>query len=339
MDYLEIRSKNTEYAYATGRIRGLEKHLLASADIARLEETGDLQECFETLARYYPYSQSLRSYESALAYSEALEDDWANTYRELHAFAPEPSLLRLFWLEEDFHNIKVLSKLFAQQSLPEAVADIRLLSRAGTIPNEKLYVAVAKADTRSVPQFLMHTIAKVRSLVEAGTSAGELEMTLDAGFFRLYLEGMHSYGDPFLNWIADSTVDAYNICTALRIILWERKDQMELMSRALTPGGSVFSRLMRLQTPGEPESLSVVLVGTPYVHPIEEAVAEWHRDESLTSLDRFLWERTRSFLEAGTYITFGREPLVQYVLLKRHEVGELRRIFRTKQAGVSFSID
>jgi len=332
--YLEIRSGNPKYTYPTGRIRGLEKYLLTSSDITRLQETPNLKECYEALTRYHHYSDSLRGFAETFDYEQALEQEWARTHHELRGFAPELELLDLFWLEQDVHNTKVILKLQHQNNLPEDVGDIELLSVSATVPRAAVYAAVVKDDLHAVPPSLAVLISDAHSALEKGIMARQMDVLLDRHFLQMLVQGLATFHDSFLDQLGHKLVDAYNIKALVRIKLWERDDERLLLEAALSPGGSISTETLLSHSGGGLEFLLDAFRASTYFHSVQHAIQEWHSNHTLFALTRYLREDLLEYLERGAYITFGREPLIRYIFLKKTEIGRLRHVFRAKQAGI-----
>ncbi|MBC7189327.1 V-type ATPase subunit, partial [Candidatus Aerophobetes bacterium] len=217
MNYLEITTGDTRYAYATGRIRGLEKYLLKEAEFSRIKEGKDLAESFQELSRFYPYSDSMKICQQPSGFERGLEEEWRRTYRELRSFVPEPELIDLFWIDQDFHNFKVLFKLKAQKKLPEDIERIENLSSAGTLDSRLVAEAVLREDFSNLPLFLKDIFQQVAGIIEKGAAPREIDFFLDRAYFRIFLSGMQSYKDGFLTELTKKIIDGYNIKNFLRI--------------------------------------------------------------------------------------------------------------------------
>jgi V/A-type H+-transporting ATPase subunit C len=313
----------------------LEKYLLTPSDVARLEEIPSLQECYEALARYHQYSESLRSYGENLNYGQALEQEWARTYQELKGFVPEPDLLDLFWLEHDMHNIKVILKLLGQGKVLEDLSDVELLSASGTISLDMLYAALVRGDLHALPFPFSSLVSEARSMLEKEARPRELDMFIDRRFFQILTRGLLSYQDPFLDLLARKLIDAENIKALLRIRLWERDEEQTLLSTVLVSGGSIPPEAILGHAGETLESLIDVFRGSAYFSTVQHGIEEWHNSQSLQSVDQSLDNDILQLLHQGAYITFGREPLIRYVFLKKGEITRLRHVLRTKQSGVS----
>ncbi|RLE15494.1 hypothetical protein DRJ04_00200 [Candidatus Aerophobetes bacterium] len=335
MDYLQITTKDNRYVYTTGRIRGLEKYLLKSADFARIKETKDLRESFQNLHRFYPYSESMKVCTHPEDFEKGLEEEWKKTYLELISFVPEPDLVKLFWLEQDFHNMKVLFKLHLQKKVPEEIDKVEHLSTSGTLNPDILSRAITKGDFFSLPSFFKDIINQIMDTIEKGISAKEIDVFLDKVYFQKFSLELEKYKDDFLIELGKKIIDSLNIKNFLRVKLWKREDEKKLLEDFIIDGGNIEKEIM-IQLAGEPlDSLVGAIKRTEYVPVFQKALEEWKQSRSLFSLDKSLEEIVLAFTHKGFYITFGREPLVNYILLKKKEIRDLRFILRAKKAGIS----
>lgn len=334
MNYLEVPTKNTRYTYTTGRIRGLEKYLLKSADFTRIKEGKDLADSFQSLSRFYPYSESMKICNSPEDFERGLEEEWKRVYLELRSFVPEPELVDLFWLDQDFHNIKVGLKIKAKQKVLQDIESVKSLSFSGTLDPSLLMDAIEKEDFSSLPPFFKEVIHQVMSRTEKESVPRNVDIFLDKMYFSKFLFELSGYRDDFLKELAEKIVDSFNIKNFFRIKLWERDDEKKLLDQLIIEGGSVDkSRIAALA--GESLESLVSVFSSIYRPAIQKAIEEWKKNKTLFTLDRALEEIILNFTSQGFYITFGREPLINYILLKKSEIKTLRSILRAKKANLT----
>ena len=120
LKYTEVLSKDTRYAYTTGRVRALELNLLQEVDFARIRQLEKIEEVLQALNKTFPYSESMKDIQKEEEFENGLDRELKRTYKEVRYFCPEPELIDLFWLENDFYNLKVLLKAhFQEKVFPE----------------------------------------------------------------------------------------------------------------------------------------------------------------------------------------------------------------------------
>lgn len=334
--YLQIADRNTRYAYTTGRIRGLETHLLKDSDFTRLKEAEDAGEILQILSKISPYSESMKVVEKEEEGEKGLEEELKRTYQELRSFCPEPDLVDLFWLEYDFHNLKVLFKIRFQPNLSEmTVSEFeKNLSSAGTQDIETLKKAVLKEDFSRLSPDLKVLLNEGFSLIKKNPHPQAIDAFLDKQFFKWMSSRLAKYSDPFLKELIRRQIDFFNITAFLRVKFWGREDEKEFLGRILIDGGMVEKKRLLGSISQPASSLREVLHATDYSEAIEKALKEWENKYSLFSLDKFFDRYILDYTKRGFYITFGREPLVNYIFLKKQEIKSLRGILRGKFAGL-----
>jgi len=334
MQYLEVPTKDTRYVYPTGRIRGLEKYLLKGADFSRIKEEKNLEDSFQNLSRFYPYSESMKVCTSAKEFEKGLEEEWRRTYQELRSFVPEPELIDLFWLDQDFHKIKVFIKLHIKEKDLQEIDKIPYLSRAGTVSLDILRDAIVKDDFFSLPFYFKDLIQQAKKILEKEFSAREIDFFFDRKYFSQFVAGLSKFKDDFLEELAKKLVDEYNIKTFLRIKFREREDEREILEKSLVEGGSVEKDKI-VACAGQPvESLLDHLQGGELKTVVQKAIEEWKDKQVLFLFDKSMEEIILRFTSRGFYVTFGREPVINYIFLKKREIKVLRFILQAKKIGL-----
>lgn len=334
MNYLEVPTKDTRYTYPTGRIRGLEKYLLKPGDFARIKEGKDLSDSFQNLSRFYPYSESMKVCDSPEDFERGFEEEWKRVYLELRSFAPEPELVDLFWLEQDFHNIKVGLKIKVRQKVLQDTRDVKHLSLSGTLNPSLLMDALTREDLSSLPSFFKEVISHAMQMIEKGAVSREIDFFLDRMYFSKFSSGLSEYGDDFLEELAKKLIDNFNVKSFLRIKLWKREDEKKIFSQVILDGGT-FEKEKIVALAGEPLDSSISFFGGIYRPILQKALEEWRVNKALFTLDKALGKVILDFTSRGFYMTFGREPLVNYILIRKLEITTLRSILRAKKANLT----
>ncbi|MCK4418518.1 V-type ATPase subunit [Candidatus Aerophobetes bacterium] len=333
LEYAEIPTKDTRYAYTTGRIRALEVDLLEEADFSRMKQVDKVGEVLGILAKIFPYSESMKDIKEEKEFEKGLDKELKRTYKELRYFCPEPDLVDLFWLENDFYNLKVLLKIHFQKKLSKEIfVSLKpALSLAGTLDIRVLGEAVEKEDFTQLPSHFRTLLEKTFPLVENNPHPQFLDSFLDREFFQWLWLKTQKYSDSFLSHLIQLWIDSFNIKAFLRIKSWQK----ELLEEVLVEGGLIDKgQLLQLSYQGI-QALVDEFKNANYPEAVKEALEEWEKEGSLFILDKFFNECILKHTYCGFYITFAREPLVNYIFLKKCEIKRLRIILRTKLAGIS----
>lgn len=334
-DYFTIPTKDTRYAYTTGRIRGLEVRLLREADFSRMKQAGGVGEILQILGKLFPYSESMKKVQKEEDFEVGLEEESRRTYAELRSFCPEPDLTDLFWLENDFHNLKILLKIHFQEKLSQAVSLSAppALSQAGTQAVETLKEAIEKENFAVLSSEVANLLEEIFPLIEGNSHPQFLDNLLDKRLFQWLLSKVKEYSDPFLRKLIQLQIDSFNIKTFFRIQFLGK--ERELLKDFLMEGGGLDKDYLLRLAYQPKESQILEFPGGEFREAVAAAFEEWDKKRSFFGLDRYLDKLILKHTGRGIYITFGREPLVNYIFLKKRELKRLRVILREKLAGVS----
>ena len=330
-EYLNITGGMSQYVYTTGRIRGMEKNLLQEADFTRFKEISESQEILEFLKKNPSHAEAMKDINLTCQFQRGLEKHLHLVYQELCSFVPEPELVRAFWTKYDFHNLKVLLRFRFRPNHPEIPALDKFALSSGTLDLTQLKEAVDRQDFSNLPPDFSSLLSEIFPLIEQDPHPREIDNFLNQKFFRLFSQELTQYKDCFLEELIVRLIDQFNLRTFLRLKFWPRGDNISLLEKFLVPGGSLRTDLL-LGLFSQPETTLVEeLKYTSWESVLRESLEEWAKSGSLAILDRFFEEEILKFTRQGFYITFGREPLINYIFLKYQEIRKLRVIFAKKR--------
>jgi V/A-type H+-transporting ATPase subunit C len=328
--YVEIATKDTRYAYTTGRVRALELYLLKEADFIRMRQSGKIEEVLQVLNKTFPYSESMKDIQKEEEFERGLDGELKRTYKEVRYFCPEPELIDLFWLENDFYNLKVLLKAhFQEKFFPENSPFLKPpLSEAGTLDLALLEESIVKEDFTGLTSEVKNLLQEIFSLMENSHSLRFIDDFLNKQFFQWLVLKMKKYADPFLARLIQLQIDSFNIKAFFRLkLFWgETAPPEEVFAE-----GGIISKQQLLWMISEPlETLQEELRNTDYGEAIRLALEEQKKENSLFSLHKFFDEYVLEHTYCGFYITLGREPLINYIFLRKQEIKHLRAILCSK---------
>ena len=328
--YVEIATKDARYAYTTGRVRALELYLLKEADFIRMRQSGKIEEVLQVLNKTFPYSESMKDIQKEEEFERGLDRELKRTYEEVRYFCPQPELIDLFWLDNDFYNLKVLLKTHFQERVFSGKSLFLRppLSEAGTLDMILLEESIAKEDFSELVPGVRDILQEIFSLMDNGHSLRLIDDFLNRQFFQWLVLEMKKYPDPFLARLIQLQIDSFNIKAFFRLkLFWgETAPPEEVFAE-----GGIISKQQLLRMISEPlETLEEELRNTDYGEAIRLALEEQKKENSLFSLHKFFDQYILEHTYCGFYITLGREPLVNYIFLRKQEIKHLRAILCSK---------
>lgn len=330
LKYTEVLSKDTRYAYTTGRVRALELYLLKEADFIRMRQSGKIEEVLQVLNKTFPYSESMKDIQKEEEFERGLDRELKRTYEEVRYFCPQPELIDLFWLDNDFYNLKVLLKTHFQERVFSGNSLFLRppLSEAGTLDLILLEESIAKEDFSELVPRIRDILEEIFSLMDNSHSLRFIDDFLNRQFFQWLVLEMKKYPDPFLARLIQLQIDSFNIKAFFRLkLFWGETARPE----EVFAEGGIISKQQLLRMISEPlETLEEELRNTDYGEAIRLALEEQKKENSLFSLHKFFDEYILEHTYCGFYITLGREPLVNYIFLRKQEIKHLRAILCSK---------
>ena len=336
LKYTEVLSKDARYAYTTGRVRALELYLLKEADFMRMRQSGKIEEVLQVLNKTFPYSESMKDIQKEEEFERGLDRELKRTYEEVRYFCPQPELIDLFWLDNDFYNLKVLLKTHFQERVFSGNSLFLKppLSEAGTLDLILLEESIAKENFSELIPGVRDILQEIFSLMDNSHSLRFIDDFLNRQFFQWLVLEMKKYPDPFLARLIQLQIDSFNIKAFFRLkLFWGGTAPPE----EIFAEGGIISKQQLLWMISEPlETLEEELRSTDYGEAIRLALEEQKKESSLFGLHKFFDQYILEYTSCGFYITLGREPLVNYIFLRKQEIKHLRAILGSIRYTLSF---
>jgi len=330
LKYTEVLSKDSRYVYTTGRVRALELYLLKEADFIRMRQSVKIEEVLQVLNKTFPYSDSMKDIQKEEEFERGLDRELKRTYEEVRYFCPEPELIDLFWLDNDFYNLKVLLKThFQERVFSKNSFFLRPhLSKAGTLDLTLLEESIAKEDFSELIPKVRDVLQEIFSLMDNSYSPRFIDDFLNRQFFQRLVSEIKKYSDPFLARLIQLQIDSFNIKAFFRLKTFLRETTS--LKEVFVEGGTISKQRLLWMISEPLETLEEELRNTDYGEAIRLALEEQKKENSLFSLYKFFDEHILEHTYCGFYITLGREPLINYIFLRKQEIKYLRAILCSK---------
>ena len=213
--------QDTNYAYAVGRIRVMEKSLLKNSDYDSLIDAAD--ESFVTQLSGLGYGLSGKNAENEEAdvlrlLAESFPARFTETVREVMKFAPEPDVLSIFLLPADYSNAKICVKSIA--GMAEVSGEMPELSTGGTLPREMIWDAVRTGERGKLDRGMFRAVTRATEELSVSGNARKADLLLDKACFvnmRELVGKACFFTRRFMDRYLDIYADWTNILTAERI--------------------------------------------------------------------------------------------------------------------------
>lgn len=313
--------RESDFAFAVGRVRVLETRLLDTGKFERMLEARDVDEVLRILAET-EYAQSVGSMKNASDYESALNNERRSAFTLIKSLlAAGQDIGELYFLRFDVHNLKVICKAGMVHQSPEGLSD------QGIYGPELLRRFVDGDEKAPFP--ISGWLEKAREVMTSG-NPGLVDAALDGAYFAYAASQAREKNWPAISryWIA--TIDLTNFLSAIRCR--RLGSGMERFSTVYLQGGeynpSEFAGLF--------EQSDDELARWLNTHGFGEILGSSQKAfADPGSLERGITEYLFSIVDkAGRSTIVGPEAVFAFLLAKERELQMVRIIVVGKLNGV-----
>lgn len=310
---------NTEYGYASGRIKALERTFLSQAQVERLLAAKDAPEAYKVLQDTFlsPYLAS----QDRATLSEVFERVVDDARRLITSVAPDPELFDILWLKYDFYNASTIVKGL-RAGLPEDEIKKSCFT-SGKYTPEALFRAITEHTLRS----LNTSLAKAVIEAEQQKEVFEIDVVMNKAYFDTIRTLAQTKKDrEVLEYVA-LLIDLFNLRSALRHITLKERE----VPRLYIPGGRF--REDELSEKGQiMEGFARIGGNTRW----QDALRAYETTHDHTLIERVADEIAAAFWRDRSVLEFfSPAPLFSYFNTKKHNVQLVNAILTEKETGLS----
>ena len=312
--------KDERYLCVSAYVRALESRLLTAGDLTRMIDAGTVEEALRMLSDHgYP---DLRP--DMVAVEQALRESREELLADLATILPDRTILDLFRIRYDYHNVKV-----ALKALWTDVDGTRLLMGGGRLDPTELYRTLQTGEDSGLPDALLAAVREARETVGATGDPQKGDLILDRACFADQLLLARQSDSPFLLGYVRLLTDMANLQTSVRVLRMGR--DTHLLADALFPGGTVEpGALLEAARTGDLAPLWTA-------SPLEDAAAvgqEALTGGSLTAFEKACDDALTRYLQRAVLVPFGLEPVLAFIAAREQEQRNIRIIVSGRLAGL-----
>lgn len=303
------------YGYASGSVHVLEGRLMGRERIERILAAADGQEAIKVLQEAgYGRGEEI----SGVAdYERWLQRRSDEVHEYVGRYSPEPAATDCFLLRIDYTNLKILYKA---RHLEQDAAEI--LRGGGLLAVETVADAVREQDYRRLSGPMQAALKALDQRSAAGNVDPRLiDTTLDRAMFAQIEGRVGKAKSKAVKAYFRDLADLTNLRTALRA----RSMGMtrEELAEQLVTGGEVKPEALLLAM-DEPERALAAFSGRSFKRQLDEAVAAYGQDGSLSRFELMLDNHLLALIKAGQWNNTSVEPMVGYMLGVEREIAAIR---------------
>ena len=313
MDYLTI----------SARIHAMENRLLTRERMDRLMEIGSAEEAARILSEcgYPELSElSLEGIERMLAASRS------ELRKDLRETAPDSTVVDLFFIPYDYHNLKVLLK--ARSTGQDAD---RLFIDCGRYSAVQLKEEVLQGTPQHETEAFAQAAMSAARALDQDKSPQTADQILDRACYAEMLEAALKTGSAFLEGYVRLSIDCVNLRTTVRCR--RINCSFDYLKSALLPGGNIDLGEFLSVAAGTKELNDVIAQGFPAEAALADAAAR--AGDDLMQFERFSNSILTVYFSNTKNLSFGERPLIGYLHTKLAEFTTVRVILSGRSAGLN----
>ena len=314
--------KDTDYLFISTYLRAREKNLLTAARMDRMIDAPSAEEAGKVLQEigYGEFSA-----ESDRELSAALTSEREKVFADLYRFVPDRSVVDVFKVKYDYHNIKALLKAQAMN-----LSAAHLLVDAGRISAERLEKAVAEGAYDLLPEELAKATKEAAEVISTTGDPQLGDFVLDRAYYAEMLSSAKKTRSTFLERYVRATIDAANLRSAVRTL--RMKKGGDFLKKVLFEGGDVpTEKILAAALGGNLEDP----FRSTQLRAAAEIGAQAAAGGSLTKFEKVCDDAVTAAAAKAKSVPFGVEAVIGYLVAKEIEFTAVRIIMSSRMAGIT----
>lgn len=314
-----MKTRDTEYLYATTRIRSLEKTLLNEERLERMVEAKTFEDMVKVLTELgYTEMPNAAPHKVERALARARQE----TFTLLYELSPNPALVDVFRIRYDYHNIKAIIKGEAVGIDPQP-----LLVDAGRYPVHSLRTIMRQMEYRELTPTLRTAVEQARETLARTNDPQLADFILDQAYFQEVREAADRSESRFLQGYVSLMIDVANLRALVRSL--RQNKGAEFLRGALVEGGSVDTGRFLQATSGD-ATVRELFAGTAMEAAAEAGALAISGEAGFTRFERLCDDVLISYLQSARYVAFGDAPLAAFLAAKEADITAIRIVMAGK---------
>ena len=333
--------KETEYMYASARLRVLENRMVGRERVEALCDAKTEAEVRARLNEYGIHVGENAGTNTAVPDETVLLRVLQGAYQEVASCVPDASVFDWLRYPYDCNNLKMALKCHIRHLSDAETAD--LLFDFGTVSATDILTLVgceqpAPELARLVPTALLDALPDAREAYAKSGDPRQIDLRLDRACYRAMLTSAAATGEPTLIGWMQAKIDLTNILITLRVLRLGLGATAEpFLTEALLPGGKLepdFFRAAFGETGGEDNLLWRLRTKGSLL--LENLVKRMEKtDRSLSALEKCCDDTYMELVRQDAHIPFGVSIPGGYLLGWETAVRNIRIILDARQAGLT----
>ena len=314
-----MKLKDTDYLYATMRVRSNENGLLSAQAAERMIEAKTPEEAAKVLADAGYRDASARSFSEI---EKVLLEKRLETFALIDEICENKHILEVFALKYDFHNIKTVIKAALTGQDPEY-----LLVEGATVDPQKLLAAYRADELSELPTEMSEAIREARETLSHTGDAQYADFILDRAYFDMLEKSAAASESEFLKGYVALLSDIANLRSAVRT--YRRGKDAAILKDCLVDGGNIAHGVFLSY------DFESGFSSTPLADAASFATETAEGKRGFLEFERELDNVLIKYMKSAKYVAYGEKPIVAYIAARENEAMMIRIIMAGKFEGLA----
>lgn len=318
-----MRVRDTDYLYATMRIRSMERFLITPEIIHRMLDAKTAEDAAKILSEIgFPEINqvSLFSIESSISKLRS------ETFKILHSITSNHSLIDFFAIKYDYHNMKA----FIKASHQEQAADSIFID-SGRISVQTLKNMLTQDDFIAMSKIMTKAITEAKEVLSRTGDPQLFDFVLDRAMYAEMKQEALSSGDDFLTGYFRLLIDIQNLRSTVRA--GRLKKDSAFLLNALIPDGNISTHSFLTAFEGS-QTLKDLFSGSPLEAAAEAGSSAMTGVSSFTNFEKLCDKVLLKYLTNARFVPFGPGVIVSYIGAFEQQLITARTIMAGKMEGL-----
>lgn len=328
---MALKYKDTDFMYASARVRALENSVISRETTERFLEAKSSSDIIAALPEYgFEIIRKGEDEAEQIAREDTLLSVLATAYSEVSDMCADAPIADFLRYQYDCNNIKAVIKCNSR-----GVDFGDMLFGLGTVPTDTIVEAIREKDYSALPTHMSEAIPRALEAFAESSNPQQIDLILDRACFADMLEAAKATGVDYIIELVQTKIDLLNIMTCVRIMGMKLYFAAEpFMREVYLEGGTLGLDFFIAALEHGAQVLFEELEYSRYA----DLVKQVGHTSPLYLIEKAADDLWMEKAKKAKYTPFGAPVIVGYLVALEYEVKNLRIILAGKDAGLGADV-
>ncbi len=317
----------SSYPFASSRIKAMETRLITREKLNRVIEAKDFEAAMRVLQEL-GFGQIMSG---KVSFEQLISKELNEMDELLIAISPNDVFTKIMRADKDYHNLKVLIKLFM---LDKSLDDADL--SPGNISTEILKHAITENSYSDLTEKMKEALQYIDKQFAVAADVSIIGVALDRAYAKEIEILLPQMNDTLVTEYFSAYFDMANIIVFMRVR--SSGHSKESFDNAYLRCGNIEKRVFSDAFELADESIFGTVVKGAFATALSPAFNEYHKTKSLYMMEKAKDYYLLSLLKRSRHDMFGIAPLMCYYIAKQREAAAVRMVMTAKQGGIDTEV-